>query len=136
MVGCIPFEIQMLFVISDLYLWNFRTYSTSRCLYFQYSKQAFAVWVLSYVRFWCKDTSFGWKTPLDALQSAEGFCFYQNTGRSQVCHELLHFSSISHLDNSSLAILTSYMQTDLTQMWCISLLQVKEEINSVYSASP
>lgn len=74
----------------------FRSYPTSRCLYFQYSKQASAFWVLSYVWFWCKDSSFGWREPLDALQSAKELCFYQNTGRSQVRHKLLHFSTISH----------------------------------------
>lgn len=89
----------------------FRSYPTSRCLYFQYSKQAFAFWVLGYVWFWCKDSSFGWKAPLDALQSAKGFCFYQNTGRSQVCHKLLHFSTISHfLEEYAVINMVKYRQ--------------------------
>lgn len=121
MLSCIQFKIQMLFVIFDLYLWNFRTYSSSGCLYFQYSKQAFAVWVLSYVWFWCKDSGFGWKTPLDALRSAEGFCFYQNTGRTQVCYKLLYFCSISHfLEENAIANVVK-IQTKVVQLsWLLN----------------
>lgn len=65
-------------------------------MHLQHSKQAAALWVLGHVWLWGEDAGFGREAPLDALQPEEGFCFHQNAGRSQVCQEILCFSSVSY----------------------------------------